>query len=143
MELLWMILATALILGLLIALISYSLFWFQRRMARQFEQKFQDAHQILQGGRPPDAWVQSARAQVKKVRSHGKNGSAPARVGERAKQRCLHQLRLLIRFLENGRFYDSLATRELMVERLWEIHAQWRQEPWEHLIEEITLHVSD
>ncbi|RIK43922.1 MAG: hypothetical protein DCC55_04025 [Chloroflexi bacterium] len=135
MTLLWVILATALTLGLLFALITYSLFWLQRRAARQFEQKFQDANQLIQGGRPPAAWVQSERAQVKKMRSQGKNGAAQARIGARARQRCLRNLRALIHFLGDGRFYDSLETRELIVERLWGIHGQWLQEPWEYFID--------
>lgn len=64
MLLFWILLATAVAFGLLLALISYSLLWFQRRSSRQFEQLFQDANQILQAERPPAAWVQSERNQV-------------------------------------------------------------------------------
>jgi len=126
------ILGTAVGLGVLFAMIGYSLLWLQRQAGRQFEQKFHDATQIIQAGHPPAAWVQREHEQVKKWRSQNKSAAAIARVGARAKRRCLHQLRVLIHFLENGRFYDSLETRELIVERLWEIHGQWLKDPWEH-----------
>jgi hypothetical protein len=134
MPLLWVILATAVTLGILFALLSYSLFRFQRQIRQQFEQKFQDANQIIQEGRPPVTWTQRERQQIGTLQSRGESAAKVARVGERSKRRCLQQLRLLIRFLDNGRFYDSLETRQMMVERLAEIYEQWRQEPWERLI---------
>ena len=136
MSLFWIILAIAVTFGILFALISYALIWFQRRTSRQFEQLFQDANQIIQEERPPAAWVQRGRNQVKWRRSPNKDTAAQMDVGNRAKRRCLHRLRVLIRFLENGRFYDSLATRDLMVERLWAIHEQWLKEPMEYFLEQ-------
>lgn len=136
MSLFWIILATAVTFGILFALIGYALLWLQRRTSRQFEQLFQDANQIIQEERPPAAWVQRERNQVKRRRSPNKNAAAQTGVGIRAKRRCLHQLRVLIHFLENGRFYDSLVTRDLMVERLWAIHEQWLKEPAEYFIEQ-------
>lgn len=136
MSLFLIILAIAVTFGILFALISYVLIWFQRRTSRQFEQLFQDANQIIQEERPPAAWVQRERNQLKRWRSPDKHTAAETGVGNRAKRRCLHRLRVLIRFLENGRFYDSLATRDLMVERLWAIHEQWLKEPVEYFLEQ-------
>ncbi len=125
MSLFWVLLATAVTFGLLFALISYSLLWLQRRASRQFEQLFQDANQILQTERPPATWVQSEHHPLKTGRRQHNQGALRTRLGARAKRRCLRQLRALIQFLENGRFYDSPETRDLMVDRLWAIHEQW------------------
>lgn len=134
MTLLGIIVAAAVTLGGIFALISYSLFRLQRQAGHQLEQKFADANQIIQTGRPPTAWTQQGRRQIEKLRHQGRTAGAAARVGNRVQQRCLHRLRALVHFLENGRFYDSLETREQLVEKLWEIHEQWRADSWEHFL---------
>jgi len=135
MTLLGSIIAAAVALGVLFALISLSLFWLQRQAGRQFEQKFADANQIIQTGRPPAAWAQKERRQIERLRTLDKEATAMARIGNRAKRRSLNQLHRLTRFLENGRFYDSLETRELMVEQLQAIHEQWLTQPADYFIE--------
>lgn len=135
MTLLASIVAAAVALGVLFALISYSLLWLQRQAGRQFEQKFADANQIIQTGRPPVAWVQKERRQIETLSPPGKDARASARIGNRAKRHCLHQLHHLTRFLENGRFYDSLETRESIVEQLQAIHEQWLTQPADYFIE--------
>lgn len=131
MTLLWISIAAAVGLGLVFALINYSLFWFQRQAGHQFEEKFQDATQIIQSGLPPPSWTKKARQQI---HHSGKNADQIARIGNQAKRRCLQQLHALLGVLENGRFYDSLETRQMLVEKLADIYAQWQHEPWERLI---------
>jgi hypothetical protein len=134
MTLWWILAITVVSFGVLFALFSYSLLWWQRRVGRQFEQNFADANQIIQTRRPPTAWVQPARLQAKRLQDRGGDPVTLARTGKRARQRCLQRLRGLIRLLENGRFYDSLETRALIVEKLEEVYGQWLHEPWEWLV---------
>ncbi|MBX3011719.1 MAG: hypothetical protein KF832_09425 [Caldilineaceae bacterium] len=135
MTLIWIILAAAIGMGLIFALISLSFVWLQRQAGRQFEEKFQDANHIAQSERPPPAWRAHTRQLLQENQARGQRTAQLDRVGNRAKKRYLRQLQALIGFLENGRFYDSLATRQELVDRLKDIHAQWQQLPWEELIE--------
>jgi hypothetical protein len=134
MVFLFVLLLFALGFGLIIALLRLSLYWVQKQAARQFEDRFREADEIIQWGKAPESWVISYRQRIDHMRRTGKSERAIQRLGTRAKKQCLQQLNSLIKFLENGRFYESLETRELMVDALYAIHDRWAASSWEILL---------
>jgi hypothetical protein len=120
--------------GLTLALLRLSLYWLQRQTARQFEARFREANEIIQGGCPPEPWVSAYRQRIDHLRRTGKSTQALQRVGTRAQKTCLRKLDTLAEFLENGRFYESLETRTLLVDELYAIRDRWAASSWEMLL---------
>jgi hypothetical protein len=134
MVLLLVILLLALCFGLVLTLLRLSLHRMQKRAAEQLAARFHEADEIIRWGRAPESWVCPYRQEIARMRSAGKSNRAIQRVGARAQKICLRRLHFLVTFLENGRFYDSLATREMMVDALRAVHEQWSAASWEALL---------
>jgi hypothetical protein len=134
MVLLLVVFLFALCFGLVVALLRLSLQRMQKQAAAQLAAHFDDADTIIRSGRAPASWVSTYRQQLDKMRNAGKSDRAIQRVGVRAQKACLRQLNFLVNFLENGRFYDSLETREMMVDALRAVHEQWSTSSWEELL---------
>jgi hypothetical protein len=134
MVFLFVLLLFALGFGLTIALLRFSLYWLQKQAARQFEDRFREADEIIQWGRVPESWVSTYRQRIDHMRRTGQSEQAIQRLGRRAQKQCLRRLDSLVKFLENGRFYESLETRELMVDTLYAVHDRWTASSWETLL---------
>jgi hypothetical protein len=134
MVFLLVLLLFALGFGLMIALLRLSLYWLQKQTARHFENRFGEANEIIRWGRAPEPWVRTYRQRIDHMRRTDKSHLAIQRLGARAQKDCLRRLRSLVKFLENGRFYDSLETRTMMVDALWAVHNQWAASSWEILL---------
>lgn len=135
MTFLLILLLFALGLGLVMTLFVLSLTRIQSQTARQFEERVQDANQIMQSERAPTSWVTRERRQIERLRRAGKDDQAIARVGRRAQQRCRRQLASLINFLENGQFYDTLETRAMMIDALSNVAEKWATASWEAVVD--------
>ena len=109
-------------IGIVFALIMISLNKITARVFEQYGVRLKDANFIVNQGRPPESWVEPFRRQLAETTS-GQDSST--RIGERAKRLCLKRLKLLLRFMEKGKFYDNERTRATVLRSLRREYERW------------------
>lgn len=129
----------ACVIGVVLALVTLSLQRIGGRVVEKYRDRIDDANAIVNGGRPPESWVQPIRQQMERAEQQEALGGGPGRrnkvdqIEVKARRLFLKKLKSLISFMEKGNFYDGDDTREMVVTTLRSEYGRWASCDWSEL----------
>ena len=121
-------------IGLVIFLLKLTTYRVVSRVTQQVESGFRAADEIVNQKRVPEIWLRPFRQRIDEIRHSGRSDDIE-HVSRRAYKHCLRQLDSLIRFFQDGDFFDSPETRAMVLESLREQREKWAAEDWKALTE--------
>jgi hypothetical protein len=135
MPILLTLLIFAVILGFAIFLVRATMLWTLNQARHQFENRFHAAETIVNLKQVPEDWISAYRQRIEKIKDRGGNQSEIESQGKKAQGFCLKQMKSLIKFLQNGNFYDDDDTRFMVMDTLQAQYNLWLKSSWEIIFE--------
>lgn len=129
-----MLVALAMIIGLVTFSVTLAVRWAVRQVAHQVERRFKHADTLINDGCIPAEWLAAYRAEAERLRGHGAAQAEVQRVAEKAQAASLRNIDTLISFFENSPFVDSPGSRALLLDKLHAQRQRWSQAEWGSLL---------
>jgi hypothetical protein len=124
----------ALVLGVVVFLLTYTLNRIAGQVTRHFNARFRAADEIINQDRVPEDWIKEHHRKIQQAESKGRGEAEIERLGRRAKNDVIKRIKRLRKFLDSGNYYDSLKTKEMVLETLYEQEQRWSEDHWQDLL---------
>jgi hypothetical protein len=134
MSIIPILLVLAITLGLVIFLLTYTLNRIAGLITGHFNAQFRAAEEIINQDRVPLDWIKKYQDKIDQLERKGGTGTEIDRFGRRAKKDLIKRVKALRKFLDTGKYYDSLMTKERVLEELHEREERWSASPWQDLL---------
>jgi hypothetical protein len=125
------------ILVLLVGIVTFSVTmamrWSVRQVSGQVERRFRHADTLINGGSIPSDWLDSFRAEADRLTKTGATAQDLRGVAQQAREVCLRNIDMLIKFFEESQFVDNAETRALLLNELRTQRQRWTQAEWDTL----------
>ncbi|HLV34466.1 MAG TPA: hypothetical protein VKY59_05105 [Spirillospora sp.] len=125
------------ILVLLVGIVTFSvtlaLRWSVRQVSGQVERRFRHADTLINSGRIPADWLESFRAETERLSQNGAAAQELRGVAQRARETCLRNIDMLIKFFEESQFVENAETRAMLLDELRAQKQRWTQAEWDSL----------
>jgi hypothetical protein len=130
----WTVLLSAVALALSVLLIKFMTDLGERYFTRAIRSILNETEQIVNEDKLPENWIQPFRERIETIERKGGPESKSARVGQKARQRCLRGLNKLIKFYQERDITDSENTRQLVLNALKEKKEWVEAATWQDLL---------
>jgi hypothetical protein len=88
---------------------------------------------VINSGRIPADWLESFRAETERLSQNGAAAQELRGVAQRARETCLRNIDMLIKFFEESQFVENAETRAMLLDELRAQKQRWTQAEWDSL----------
>lgn len=120
--------AGILIATVVLALLMLATVWLMNKAsARLVGDKHRALESIVESGEPPYHWRTPYEREIARLKGNGENAAKVAELQERARQDYLKRLDKLIEYARTSALIDGEDTRNLLLDRLSSVRADWQK----------------